>query len=117
MRLENRRSNVRSVSFAGSELRLERKVISAHFIQECPVCGRPLRILLYYGGQSLVCQHCRGRFVARDPTNNDNPKASRAGDLLHRAGQLLAMAARLTTVSSTAEGEHATPSESFAQCS
>jgi hypothetical protein len=117
MRRERCSPNARLGGFVGSGLRLERKPVSAHFIQECPVCGRPLRISLYYGGWSLVCQHCHGRFVARDPADNDNSKASREDDLLHRASQLLAMAARLTTVPSTAEGENATPPESFAQCS
>jgi hypothetical protein len=34
------------------------------FYQQCPVCGRSLRIPVQYFGHSVACQHCRGEFVA-----------------------------------------------------
>ena len=71
--------------------------MSEQFMQECRVCGRPLRIMSYFGGQSVVCQHCRGRFVARDPAGVGMGKSSAADRLLRRADQLLEMADRALT--------------------
>lgn len=47
--------------------------IPTFYLQSCPVCSRPLRVPVQFLGQSVVCQHCRGTFVARDPS------ASRSG--------------------------------------
>ena len=40
---------------------------SIYFVQECPTCGRRLQIRVDYLGREVVCQHCQGKFVARDP--------------------------------------------------
>ncbi|WP_254509293.1 hypothetical protein [Anatilimnocola floriformis] len=37
------------------------------FYQECPVCGRHLRVRIEHLGRQLACTHCQGSFVARDP--------------------------------------------------
>lgn len=37
------------------------------FYQECPVCGRHLRIRVEHLGRELACTHCQGLFIARDP--------------------------------------------------
>jgi uncharacterized protein YbaR (Trm112 family) len=37
------------------------------FYQECPVCGRHLRIRIEHLGKELACSHCQGAFTARDP--------------------------------------------------
>jgi hypothetical protein len=34
------------------------------FYQECPVCGRSLRIRVQYYGREMSCTHCKGEFVA-----------------------------------------------------
>jgi hypothetical protein len=34
------------------------------FYQECPVCGRSLRIPAKYFGRLMSCSHCQGEFVA-----------------------------------------------------
>jgi hypothetical protein len=34
------------------------------FYQECPVCGRSLRIPAKYFGRLMSCGHCQGEFVA-----------------------------------------------------
>ena len=36
------------------------------FVQECPTCGRGLEVRVDYLGKAVVCQHCRGEFVASD---------------------------------------------------
>lgn len=59
---------------------------SIFYVQECPTCGRSLQIRVEYLGRRMVCEHCRGRFTARDPA------CSTLGvhdDLLQRADALL----------------------------
>ena len=34
------------------------------FYQECPVCGRNLRIPVKYFGRQMACTHCKGEFKA-----------------------------------------------------
>ena len=34
------------------------------FYQECPVCGRNLRIPAKYFGRQMTCTHCEGEFRA-----------------------------------------------------
>ena len=34
------------------------------FYQECPVCGRSLRVPVKYFGREMSCSHCEGIFVA-----------------------------------------------------
>jgi hypothetical protein len=38
------------------------------FYQECPVCGRSLRVAVRYFGREMSCSHCRGEFVAGPPS-------------------------------------------------
>jgi len=61
---------------------------STYFVQECPTCGRNLRIRVEYLGRSVVCQHCQGPLVARD-----GPHACQRGiNLLQRAEALIGSA-------------------------
>jgi hypothetical protein len=34
------------------------------FYQQCPVCGRSLRIPTKYFGRQMTCTHCEGEFCA-----------------------------------------------------
>ena len=76
-----------------------------YFIQDCPTCGRKLNIRVEYLGKKVVCQHCRGPFLAWDqegaPTGHEsNPQsasvttsASMSGTkLMDRAQELIEMA-------------------------
>jgi hypothetical protein len=46
------------------------------FYQQCPVCGRSLRIPVQYFGHTVACQHCRGEFVADNhATHSQNGSA------------------------------------------
>ena len=56
------------------------------FLAKCPTCGRSLQIRVAYLGKSVACQHCRGEFVASDPSSSDAPMVSK---LLSRADELL----------------------------
>ncbi|HOM16391.1 MAG TPA: hypothetical protein PK777_10385 [Thermoguttaceae bacterium] len=60
---------------------------SIYFVQECPICGRKLNIRIQYLGRQVVCQHCRGQFLAQDPTNVG--PHSHWEDVLRRAQELL----------------------------
>jgi hypothetical protein len=60
-----------------------------YFIQECPVCGRPLEILVAYLGRRVTCEHCHGKFVAADPATGPR-RELHTGHLLERAEALLA---------------------------
>ena len=49
------------------------------FVQQCPTCGRRLRVCVEYLGKRIQCRHCRGTLVARDPEDDsswgDSPSA------------------------------------------
>jgi len=55
-----------------------------YFVQECPTCGRSLEVKVEYLGKKLACLHCRGTFIAKDPSNEmrDTPILRRADRLL-----------------------------------
>lgn len=57
------------------------------YVQECPTCGRRLHIRVEYLGKKVMCEHCRGSFVARDPANASGDCGS--SNLLRRADELL----------------------------
>jgi hypothetical protein len=62
-----------------------------YFSQECPTCGRNLHVRVEYLGRTLVCQHCRGKLVARDPAMADALPSESSLRLLERADELLGM--------------------------
>jgi len=62
---------------------------SAYFIQECPTCGRGLHIRVEYLGKRVVCQHCRGHFMACDPEGPHYPPSDSGLALMRRAEELL----------------------------
>ncbi len=61
---------------------------SAFFVQECPICGRPLQIRVEYLGRRLTCDHCGGPFIAAEAPAGPS-QAAPAVDLLDRAEDLL----------------------------
>ncbi|MBN2473232.1 MAG: hypothetical protein JXB62_01390 [Pirellulales bacterium] len=62
------------------------------YLQNCPVCGRPLEIRVAYLGRRVACRHCSGQFVASDPACRCDPVVEGGSCLLRRADQLLALA-------------------------
>jgi len=56
-----------------------------YFVQGCPICGRRLNIRLEYLGRRVVCQHCGGQFLAKDPANGPVPN----GQTVHQPQMLL----------------------------
>jgi hypothetical protein len=61
---------------------------ATYFVQECPTCGRNLRIRVEYLGKRVVCQHCHGSLIGRDQA----APVSRGFNLLDRAAELIEMA-------------------------
>ena len=66
---------------------------SAFFVQECPTCGRNLRVRVEYLGRRLVCQHCRGALTAHGG-GAPSPAADDRAGLLARADELIVQAQR-----------------------
>ena len=66
---------------------------SAFFVQECPTCGRNLRVRVEYLGRRLVCQHCRGALTAHG-AGAPLPAADDRSGLLARADELIVQAQR-----------------------
>jgi hypothetical protein len=63
---------------------------SVYYTQECPTCGRSLRIRVGYLGKNVVCQHCEASFLAVDPASALDADFDEGGStLLERAEQLL----------------------------
>ena len=58
-----------------------------YYIQECPTCGRNLRVRVAYLGKRVACKHCSSEFLAFDPSSGDSSSGS---SILERADQLLA---------------------------
>lgn len=62
---------------------------STYFSQGCPTCGRRLNIRVEYLGKRVICEHCHGQFVARDPSSSPIAYEGTESELLQRANQLL----------------------------
>jgi len=74
-----------------SEIRVP---IAPTYLQNCPVCGRPLEIRAEYRGHKLNCRHCGGKFTAIDPSSPAYAAQNTASALLRRAEKLLDLSAR-----------------------
>ena len=61
----------------------------AHFLQECPVCGRPAQVRRKYLGRRVVCHHCLGNFVATESHEGQPATAERGNRLICQANRLL----------------------------
>ena len=59
------------------------------FVQDCPVCGRYLQVRLKHLGKQVACPHCKGTFIARDPSTNSIHVEEPREMLLDRADELL----------------------------
>ena len=60
-----------------------------YYTQECPTCGRSLRVRVAYLGKHVVCQHCDASFTALDPASALEDPDDSGSTLLQRAEQLL----------------------------
>jgi hypothetical protein len=54
----------REVHEAAVERRLPKMSAMTIFYQECPTCGRNLRVPVKYFGRPMSCTHCEGEFIA-----------------------------------------------------
>jgi hypothetical protein len=64
--------------------------------QNCPVCGRNLRIRVRLLGRRVYCQHCGGGFVASDAAIGtgispvaERPQSAIVDELIERAAVML----------------------------
>lgn len=58
------------------------------FVQECPTCGRRLRVCVEYLGRNIQCRHCSGEFVAHDRENSGGSDRH-SFELMQRVNELL----------------------------
>jgi len=63
------------------------------FYQECPTCGRHLRIRVEHLGRQMTCVHCNSSFVAVDRESRMGQEAIGIPSLLDRAEDLLGISA------------------------
>jgi len=75
---------------------------ATYFVQECPTCGRNLQVRVEYMGKRVVCQHCKARFEACDPSSAAYPPMESSLSILARADELLLKSAALSTATRTA---------------
>ncbi len=66
--------------------------IPTYYDQDCPVCGRSLRIRGEYQGKEVKCRHCHGQFEAIDPASG-LPLPEDSGVALMRRAEELILAA------------------------
>ena len=60
------------------------------FYQECPVCGRSLRVPVKYFGREMCCTHCAGEFIAgKQKESTDNCHRAAEADLAGSMNELL----------------------------
>jgi len=67
-------------------------VSMVHYVQQCPVCGRPAQVRVAHLGRQVTCVHCRGEFIA----DSREPSRNRGTDLLRRAEELLERVPRIS---------------------
>lgn len=72
------------------------------FVQNCPTCGRRVKIRVEYLARTLVCQHCGAQFIASDQDLSDDATTAKAEELLRRAEELLQKEATQTQLTSVA---------------
>ncbi|MDZ4820404.1 MAG: hypothetical protein SGJ20_15670 [Planctomycetota bacterium] len=60
-----------------------------YYTQECPTCGRSLRVRVSYLGRQVICQHCDAQFKAVDPSAALHDPDDVGSSLLQRADLLL----------------------------
>ncbi len=69
----------------------ERKAaVTTFFQQECPVCGRHLRVRIEYLGRQIACRHCGHRMIAADSPSPSSRRDASVHAALQRANQWLA---------------------------
>ncbi|MDX1962809.1 MAG: hypothetical protein SFX18_06630 [Pirellulales bacterium] len=70
-------------------MNMPRASTATYFYQECPTCGRALRVRVSYLGKKMICEHCQGAFIASDPDNPHTTPQCAAPTMLERASLLL----------------------------
>lgn len=77
---------------------LERADNPVCYHQNCPVCGRNLRIRVMLLGRRVYCQHCGGGFIASDvcagvstPRVADRAQSAIVDELIERAAVMLGL--------------------------
>lgn len=88
---KSRKSAYDEEAFTDAEQALEVPPMAklTYFVQECPTCGRGLEVRVEYLGKRVACQHCGGRFTAKDPAMMGDATPESQDALLARVDRLL----------------------------
>ena len=70
------------------------------FSQTCPTCGRTLHIHADHENQRVACRHCRGAFVARQPSKASIARCDWRTAMMRRADDLLLRVAKQSELAS-----------------
>lgn len=63
-----------------------------YFFQDCPTCGRHVRIKAEYLGRRMCCLHCEGEFTATDLESRFDAPVTRTSSVLQAMESLLSAA-------------------------
>lgn len=63
--------------------------MATHFHQQCPVCGRTVRISVEHLGIIVQCRHCRGQFEACDAADSQQAMVASQDTDRQRIDELL----------------------------
>ena len=83
-------------SIEGANQRPEAAGNPVCYHQNCPVCGRNLRIRVTLLARRVYCQHCGGGFIAGEdgrgstpPRSGERPQSAVVDELIERAAVML----------------------------
>lgn len=80
---------------------------NAHYVVDCPICGRPLELQSKVHSREMACGHCRGEFIVHE--TDDGSLAAANGlemDLMSRAELLLRVTCDATSLTTHGGWEH-----------
>lgn len=62
-----------------------------YFFQDCPTCGRHVRIKAEYLGRRMCCLHCEGEFTASDRESRFDAPETRSSGVLQAMESLISV--------------------------
>ena len=96
--MDHQHDNEHVIPLRDAEPPMEQAENPVCYHQNCPVCGRNLRIRVMLLGRRVYCQHCGGGFIATDacvgissPRVENRPQSAIVDELIERAAVMLGL--------------------------
>jgi hypothetical protein len=96
--MEHQHDNEHDIPLRDAEPPMEQAENPVCYHQNCPVCGRNLRIRVMLLGRRVYCQHCGGGFIASDACVGisasrvaNRPQSAIVDELIERAAVMLGL--------------------------